>query len=90
MTTNFNLRLDDQLKEQSFDVIKSFGLSPSQFMRMVLKQVADTGSLPLSLEKREKLPTDKLLSAIAELENGETTTFDSLDDFAKAFGNEKN
>lgn len=52
MSTNFNLRLDEQLKAQSFGVIESFGMTPSQFMRLVLKQVADTGSLPLSFEKR--------------------------------------
>ncbi len=52
MNTNFNLRLDETLKAQSFGVIESFGLTPSQFMRLILKQVADTGSLPLSFERR--------------------------------------
>lgn len=52
MATNFNLRLDEQLKAQSFGVIESFGMTPSQFMRLILKQVADTGSLPLSFERR--------------------------------------
>lgn len=52
MNTNFNLRLDESLKNQAFGVIESFGMTPSQFMRLVLKQVADTGSLPLSFEKR--------------------------------------
>lgn len=52
MNTNFNLRLDERLKNQAFNVIESFGLTPSQFMRLVLKQVADTGSLPLSFENR--------------------------------------
>lgn len=60
MNTNFNLRLDEQLKAQSFGVIESFGLTPSQFMRLILKQVADTGSLPLSFEKRTSaiIPND--------------------------------
>ena len=36
-------------------------------------------------------PSQKLLNAIAELENGKTTTYESLDDFVKAFSkNEKN
>lgn len=60
MNTNFNLRLDEQLKTQSFGVIESFGLTPSQFMRLILKQVADTGSLPLSFERRTSaiIPND--------------------------------
>ncbi len=51
MNTNFNLRLDENLKAQSFGVIESFGLTPSQFMRLILKQVADTGSFPLWFER---------------------------------------
>lgn len=60
MNTNFNLRLNEQLKAQSFGVIESFGLTPSQFMRLILKQVADTGSLPLSFERRTSaiIPND--------------------------------
>lgn len=92
MATNFNLRLDDQLKAQSFGVIESFGMTPSQFMRLILKQVVDTGSLPLSFERRERVPTDKLLQAIAEVERGELVTYGdgSLDDFLKAFDDAKN
>lgn len=68
MNTNFNLRLDEQLKSQSFDVIESFGLTPSQFMRLILKQVADTGSLPLSFEKRTGavIPNDLTAQAIRQ------------------------
>ncbi|STY99436.1 Antitoxin RelB [Moraxella lacunata] len=68
MTTNFNLRLDEKLKDDSFSVIQSFGMTPSQFMRLILKQVADTGSLPLSFEKRTQavVPNDTTAQAIRE------------------------
>ncbi len=69
MATNFNLRLDEQLKAQSFSVIKDFGLTPSQFMRLILKQVADTGSLPLSFEKRPQqaiIPNTETAEAIRQ------------------------
>lgn len=68
MASNFNLRLDETLKAQSFSVIESFGLTPSQFMRLVLKQVADTGSLPLSFEKRTQaiIPNDLTAQAIRQ------------------------
>ena len=43
------------------------------------------------LERKGFEPSQKLLNAIAELENGKTTTYESLDDFVKAFSkNEKN
>lgn len=56
MATNFSLKLDDTLKKQSFDVIQSFGMTPAQFMRLILKQVADTGSLPLSFDSPNQTP----------------------------------
>lgn len=85
MATNFNLRLDDNLKAQSFGVIESFGLTPSQFMRLVLKQVADTGSLPLSFEKRQEAkPSQKLLRAMAELENDDLPSYASIDELLRA------
>lgn len=68
MNSNFNLRLDEQLKADAFGVIESFGMTPSQFMRLVLKQVADTGSLPLSFEKRQKssMPNELTIEAIKQ------------------------
>lgn len=68
MNTNFNLRLDETLKAQSFGVIESFGLTPSQFMRLILKQVADTGSLPLSFERRTEavIPNELTAQAIRQ------------------------
>ncbi|OPH40098.1 hypothetical protein B5J93_00780 [Moraxella equi] len=35
--------------------------------------------------KNDKIPTDKLLNAISELEQGDVLTYDSLDDFVKAY-----
>lgn len=92
MTTNFNLRLDESLKAQSFGVIESFGMTPSQFMRLVLKQVADTGSLPLSFERRAGVETRtlspkaqaRLCQTEQEFANGEFECFDSLDELNKA------
>lgn len=88
MTTNFNLRLDENLKAQSFSVVESFGMTPSQFMRLVLKQVADTGSLPLSFEKRDYNLSpngERLLrESIADFENGNYTRCENLDDLNQA------
>lgn len=88
MSSNFNLRLDDQLKSESFRVIESFGLTPSQFIRLILKQVADTESLPLSFDKRgdslSKNGEKLLLEAIEDVKQGRTTRYTSLEDFIKA------
>lgn len=87
-TTNFSIRLDDELKQKSFAVIEGFGLTPSQAIRLMLKQIADTGSLPISFEKRKE-PTltpqaeARLRQSIQEIENGEYTVCRSLDELNK-------
>ncbi len=90
MNTNFNLRLDEELKAQSFSVIEGFGMTPSQFMRLILKQVADTGSLPLSFKKRDthtlSANGNALLSESVQqaFENGDYTSYASLDELNQA------
>lgn len=93
MSTNFNLRLDEQLKAESFRVIEDFGLTPSQFMRLILKQVADTGSLPLSFEKRQHTLSKKgkrlVRESIEDIEQGRITEYASLDAFMQAAAHEE-
>lgn len=67
-------------------MIESFGLSPSQALRLFLKQTAETNKIPLSFDyERELVPTKATLQAISELEHGDTTIYDNLEDFSKAF-----
>ena len=49
-TTNYNIRLDDNLRERAFAVFESYGLSPSQAIKLFLNQVADTRTVPLSFD----------------------------------------
>lgn len=86
-TTNFSVRIDENLRAEATQILASYGLSPTQAIKLFFNQVVATHKVPLSFDYQalEKQPTAKLLNAIAELENGETTTYDSLDDFVKAF-----
>lgn len=86
-TTNFNVRLDENLRAEAAQILASYGLSPTQAVKLFFNQIVATKKIPLSFDYQatEKQPTAKLLNAIAELENGETTTYESLDDFVKAF-----
>lgn len=45
-----NIRVDDTLKQQAFGVIERFGMTPSQAFKMFLTQIAQTGTIPLSLD----------------------------------------
>lgn len=80
----------DPITRQLFaDVLADYGLTVPQAFKLFANQVVKTGVVPLSFDWRnsqiERIPSDKLLKAITELENGETTTYESLDDFFKAF-----
>lgn len=47
-TANYNIRLDQELKERAFSVLESYGLTPSQAIKLFLHQVAKTNTVPLS------------------------------------------
>ena len=49
-TTNYNIRLDQALKDSAFAVFESYGLTPSQAIKLFLTQVAQTNQVPLSFE----------------------------------------
>lgn len=86
-TKNFSVRLDEDLRVEATQILASYGLSPTQAIKLFFNQVVATHKVPLSFDYQatEKQPTAKLLNAIAELENSETTTYESLDDFVNAF-----
>ena len=62
-TTNYNIRLDQELKENAFAVFESYGLTPSQAIKLFLTQVAQTNQVPLSFEyqKVSAVSQDELL-----------------------------
>ena len=49
-TTNYNIRLDQELKDSAFAVFESYGLTPSQAIKLFLTQVAQTNTVPLSFD----------------------------------------
>ena len=83
------MSFDATTRQQFADVLADYGLTVPQAFKLFANQVIKTGVVPLSFDWRanpsEKLPSEKLLNAIQELENGETTTYENLDDFVKAF-----
>lgn len=37
MSVSYNIRLDEDLKNEAFEVFKSYGISPAQAIKMFLK-----------------------------------------------------
>jgi DNA-damage-inducible protein J len=61
-----NARVDKQLKAQAEKVLRSVGVSTSDLITMLLRQVVLTKGVPFDV----RLPNEETLRAIAELEAG--------------------
>ena len=59
-TTNYNIRLDHELKEKAFSVFESYGLTPSQAIKLFLNEVAETNTVPLSFDY-QTMPSTNML-----------------------------
>lgn len=73
---SYTFRLNDKLKEEAFRVFESYGISPSQAMKLFLTQVAETKTVPLSLDYE---PNKETIEAMHDLRNGNYETVESLD-----------
>lgn len=75
--TSYTFRLDADLKAQAFEVFKNYGLNPAQALKMFLRQVADTKTIPVQLDYQ---PNTETAEAIEELMNGKGTKIDSIEE----------
>lgn len=71
-TTNYNIRLDQDLKEKAFSVFESYGLTPSQAIKLFLNQVAETNTVPLSFDYHSK-PINSVLQSVVALDDNNHT-----------------
>lgn len=55
-SVSYNFRIDENLKNQSFEVFKRLGLSPAQAIKMFLKEASETNSLPLRSQSVQDTP----------------------------------
>lgn len=75
--TSYTFRLDADLKAQAFEVFKNYGLNPAQALKMFLRQVADTKTIPVQLDYQ---PNTETAEAIEELMSGKGTKIDSIEE----------
>ena len=91
-TSNFSIRIDDNLRDEATKILAGYGLSPTQAIKLFLNQVVATRKVPLSFDfqaaqENHKI-SPKLARAIAELENDDLATYDSVEKLLGAL-NEK-
>lgn len=72
-TSNFSIRIDDNLRDEATKILAGYGLSPTQAIKLFLNQVVATRKVPLSFDfqaaQENRKISPKLARAIAELEN---------------------
>ena len=78
--TNYNVRLDQDLKDRAFAVIESYGLTPPQAIRLFLNQIADTNTVPLSFDYQQPKLNAQTIAAIAEVASGKGSKYNSFGD----------
>lgn len=74
--TYVRARIDTATKERASDALKAMGLSISDAIRLLMLRIADEQRLPFDV----KVPNATTRAAMAELEAGKGTKFNSLDD----------
>ena len=88
--TNFNMRLDNNLRGRAYPILEQYGLTPSQAVRMFFNQIAQTGKVPLSFDwadtshKLSENGERLLRESIADFESGNYTSHENLDDLNQA------
>lgn len=89
--TNFNMRLDNNLRQRAYPVLEQYGLTPSQAVRMFFNQIAQTGKVPLSFDWAEHTPhqlskagEQLLQESIDDFANGHYSTYQNLDELNQA------
>ena len=64
------------MKNEAFEVFKSYGMSPAQAIKMFLKITAETKTIPLDFKYQANTST---LEAIRELKEGKGKVYESLE-----------
>ena len=87
--TNFNMRLDNNLRGRAYPVLEQYGLTPSQAVRMFFNQIAQTGKVPLSFDWADnQVWSPKAVAQLRQTEqefaNGEFERFEGLDELNQA------
>lgn len=75
--STYQIRIDATTKRESFEVFRDLGMTPAEGIRVFLRQVANTRSIPFSIHSPNKITRDVLDKA---KNNIDTHTSHDVDD----------
>lgn len=76
-----NVRLDDDLKQQAYDVLERLNISPSEAIRLYFQYIADNQRLPVKsvvITDEEQALLDTVRHRLANPQAGVKVTLDEL------------
>lgn len=83
--TTYQIRIDENEKNETFKVLRDLGITPAQAVKMFFAQIRITHSIPFPLDYTPNERTAKILLASDE-EKG-YKGFDNLDDLFRDLAN---
>lgn len=66
-STTYQIRIEDDLRNDSFELFRRLGLTPAQAIKMFLRQAVNTQSLPIPVSYQ---PNTETVKAIEEARVG--------------------
>ena len=90
---NFNMRLEEDLRNDANHIFEEYGLTMPQAFKLFLNQVVKTRTVPLAFDYAKE-PTltpkaaAKLLQSLNEIEKGEYTEYETVEEAIKAMSDE--
>lgn len=91
-TSNLNIRIDEDLKNQAKAILEGYGISPSQAVKMLFLELVATRKFPLNLSYQADYPPSnhqpnhQTILAMQELENGGGRSYSDLQAFLSEQG----
>ena len=74
--TTYQIRIDEQEKQETFSILHQLGVTPAQAVRMFFAEVRATHSLPFAIDCTPNAKTKTVLSDTTNY----SQHFDSVDD----------
>ena len=71
MSSAYSFRIQENIKNEAFKVIRNYGLTPTQAINMFLREIAQTNTIPLRLDYQ---PNADMIAALEATERGEVET----------------
>ncbi len=83
---NFNMKLDDELRDKVIPVLETYGLTPAQAIKLFFKQISETHEIPLSFSWAKKIPYESnpvTMQAIEDARNGKLSHYNDADELLR-------